>query len=648
MKSDRSDKIRSRSSARFFGDVLGERLSRRDVLKGSAAVAALSAAAGLVGPVLAGKAFAEGTKSSLAFTELKRIYDQTHHVADGYRAEVLLRWGDKVAADALAFDPAVQTADGQAGQFGYNNDHLGFFPMPMGSGSSERGLLTVNHEYPNLHIMFPGLVAAEDDAGKAVTKDQADIGLASMGLSVVEIERKDGTWRAVEGSGISRRLTGVSEMTISGPAAGHDLLKTSADPTGTKVIGTSTNCAGGVTPWGTMLSCEEWSTSFFGGDAGKTSAKDALTRIGMESEDYFGLARFYDRFNVEKEPNEINRFMWVVELDPYDPNALPVKRTALGRFGHEGAAPVVNKDGRVVVYLGDDDYFEYVYRFVSKGAYNSTNRAANMSLLDEGTLSVAKLDVDGTLTWMPLVQGRGPLTAENGFPDQASVLIHARSAADKLGATPMDRPEDMEVSPTTGRVYAVMTKNKKRKADEVDAANPRAENHWGHIVELIPPGADAEGGKDADHAADVFKWDILVLCGDPAKPEIGAKFHAETTADGWFATPDNIAIDAKGRLWVATDGQNAFDIADGIFGMDLEGPGRGLPKALFACPTGAEATGPCFTPDGKTLFVSVQHPGENSQSVEKLTTTWPDFAEKGLPRPSVVAITKADGGEIGS
>jgi secreted PhoX family phosphatase len=189
-----------------------------------------------------------------------------------------------------------------------------------------------------------------------------------------------------------------------------------------------------------------------------------------------------------------------------------------------------------------------------------------------------------------------------------------------------------------------MTKNKKRKADKLNGANPRAENLWGQIVELVPPGT----GKDMDHAADSFTWSHIVMCGDTSKPEIGAKFHPETTTDGWFATPDNVASDPQGRLWVATDGQNDFDIADGLFAMDTEGPGRGLAKAFFACPKHAECTGPYFTPDGKTVFVSVQHPAEGSENVEKLSTRWPDFKDNMLPRPSVVAITRGDGGVIGS
>lgn len=631
------------SNDRSFQSLIAKRLSRRDVLRGSSGFAALAASGGLAGAADVSTTPGMASKSTLTFTDLKRIYDETHHVAEGYRAEVLIRWGDKVLPGAPEFDPAKQSMESQSQQFGYNCDHIGIFPLPYGSSNADRALLAINHEYPDPQIMFPGLVTTEDDAGKVVSKEQVDVELASIGLSVVEVERKDGKWSLADGSSMNRRITGFTEFTISGPAAGHALMKTSADPTGTKVLGMSTNCAGGVTPWGTVLTCEEWSGSFFGGDPAKTSNKEALESAGMASEDYYGAARFYDRFNVEKEPNEFNRFLWVVEIDPYEPASPPVKRTALGRFGHEGAAPVLNKDGRVVVYLGDDDYFQCLYRFVSKGTYNSGDRKANMGILDEGALSVAKFDEGGKLTWLPMVQGQGPLTAENGFPDQATVLINARMAAVKLGATQMDRPEDIEVSPTTGRVYCAMTKNKKRGADNLNPANPRAENKWGHIVELIPPGV----GADADHAADGFTWDLLVLAGDPAKPEIGATFNPGTTPDGWFATPDNLAMDARGRLWVATDGQNDFDIADGIFAMDVEGPGRGLSKAMFGCPKGAEATGPRFAPDGKSLFLSVQHPGEDSENIEKLSTRWPDFKDGMPPRPSVVVITKADGGEIG-
>lgn len=643
MGDNTADLIRSNSVSKPFNDLLAERLTRRDVLRGSAAAGALAVAPGFVGSVFEGKAYAAGTASSLGFTELKRVYDETHHVAPGFKAQVLARWGDRVLPGAPEFDPEKQTPEAQGQQFGYNNDFVAFLPLPLGSNSSENGLLFVNHEYPNPHVMFPGLIAKEDEAGKTMSKEQVDIGMASMGHSVVEIVKKDGAWQILTDSRFNRRITSFTPMLISGPAVGHKMMQTKADPDGARVIGTGANCGGGVTPWGTVLSCEEFPYSYFGGDPAKTDQADHIKRIGMESEDYYGIARFYEQYDVEKEPNELNRWQWVVEVDPYDPASVPVKRTALGRMGHEGATVVVNKDNRIVVYMGDDDYFEYLFRFVTDGAYDPANREANKSLLDKGTLSVARFDADGTLVWLPLIHGVDPLTAANGFADQGEVVIKCRQAADKLGATPMDRPEDFETNPVTGRVYAIMTKNKKRKADNLNPVNSRPENKWGHIIELIPPGES----KDADHAATSYKWDILMLCGDPTKPEHGARFHPGTSADGWFVTPDNLCFDAKGRMWIATDGQNDFELADGIFGVDTDGPGRGLPKALFAGPTGAEVTGPCFTPDGKTLFVSVQHPGENSETIEKLSTRWPDFKDGMPPRPAVVAIMREDGGEIG-
>jgi secreted PhoX family phosphatase len=294
--------------------------------------------------------------------------------------------------------------------------------------------------------------------------------------------------------------------------------------------------------------------------------------------------------------------------------------------------------------MSDDDYFVYCYRFVTEAAYDPANPAAAKDILDAGTLSVARFDADGTLAWLPLVHGQGPLTAENGFADQADLLLKTRLAADALGATPMDRPEDIEINPVTGRVYAIMTKNKKMTADKLNAANTRPENLWGHIVEMIPPGAGAE----ADHAADSFTWDLFVLCGNPKEPAQGATFHPDTSDSGWFVCPDNLTFDPKGRMFVATDGANSFDLPDGVYGVDTDGPARGLPKLLFACPMGAEASGPFFTPDGTTLFVSVQHPAEDSDTLVTATTLWPDFKEGGVPRPAVVAIQRVDGGEVAS
>ncbi len=622
-------------------EVVESRLSRRDMLKGMAAGAAI----GVFGGAFASRrAQAAESPSTLTFEEIEHGIDETHHVAKGYSADVLIRWGDAIAADAPAFDPKALRAADQVKQFGYNCDFIAYMPLPLGSNASDSGLLCVNHEYTSSELMWPGLT--EDNKIEAATLEQVDYELASHGHSIVEIRKQAGKWAVVADSPYNRHIALDTEMRVSGPAAGHDWLKTVADPSGTKVFGTANNCAGGWTPWGTVLTAEENFNGYFGGAAETLPQAEAYKRYGVSKDSWYAWWKHHDRFNVEKEPNEPNRFGWIVEIDPYDAASVPVKRTALGRVKHEGASTIVNKDGRLVVYSGDDERFDYLYKFVTAGTYNPTDRAANMNLLDEGTLSVAQFTDDGKVRWIPLVHGQGPLTADKGFNSQAEVLIHARMAADALGATPMDRPEDVEANPVNGRVYAMLTNNSRRKPDQVDAANPRFDNTAGHIIELIPPGE----GKDADHAATEFAWEHFIIAGDPVW---GSTLYGKgTSKNGWFSCPDNCAIDPKGRIWISTDqggSQGKFGIGDGIWAADTTGDGRAISKFFFRVPRGAEMCGPCFTPDGATLFVAVQHPAEESDSTfDSPSTRWPDFADGMPPRPSVVAITKDDGGEIGA
>jgi secreted PhoX family phosphatase len=632
-----------------IGDVIAARFGRRDILKGALGVAAIAATVSPLAIATAQKANANGTR--FHFKEVAAGVDETHHVADGYDADVLIRWGDPVLPGAPAFDPLRQSAAAQKRQLGYNNDFLGYFPMPGAANPSRHGLLVINLEYTNEELMFPGLGRQDTKAAgfAKMTKDLVDIEMAAHGGAVIEVKREGEKWQVVAGSKFARRIDADTPMDIAGPAAGHPRMRTAADPGGRRVHGMLNNCAGGVTPWGTWLTCEENFHGYFWGKlADEHPEAKNHKRYGVPG-NWYAWGKWYDRFDAGKEPNEANRFGWIVEIDPFDPASTPKKHTALGRCKHEGAFTVLNKDGRIVVYSGDDERFEYVYRYVSAGRFDPANRGANAALLDTGTLSVARYNADGSVDWLPLVHGQGPLTEANGFASQADVLIETRRAADLLGATKMDRPEDVDANPKTGKVYVILTNNDRRKPEQVDAANPRAANRFGHIIEMTPPGGD--------HAAATFTWDILVRCGDPSVAAVGATFSSATTKDGWFGMPDNCAVDADGRLWIATDGNSdkATGRSDGLWALDAEGEARATAKLFFRCPAGAELCGPEFTPDLETLFVAVQHPGDDGDkwkafgrmsTFDDPATRWPDFKPGMPPRPSIVVITRKSGGRI--
>jgi secreted PhoX family phosphatase len=634
-----------------IGDVIATRYARRDILKGGLGVAAIAATVSPLALLSAQQAHAD-IPSRFVFNELEAGVDTNHHVAEGYDADVIIRWGDPVVPGAPVFDSLKQTAAAQKLQFGYNNDYVGYIPMPGAANPSRHGLLVVNLEYTNEELMFPGLGRQDrkDVAFAGMTKELVDIEMAAHGGAVIEVVRRSGKWQVVRNSKYARRIHASTPIDITGPAAGNARMKTKTDPTGHRVSGMVNNCAGGITPWGTWLTCEENFHGYFwsaeGLPANHPEARN-FKRYGVPGNAY-AWGKWYDRFDVAKEPNEANRFGWIVEIDPFDPDSTPKKRTALGRNKHEGAAGIINKDGRYVIYSGDDERFEYVYRFVSRDRVNLANRRANRDLLDHGTLSVARYNADGTIDWLPLIYGEGPLTAANGFQSQADVLIETRRAADLLSATKMDRPEDVEANPKTNKVYVILTNNSRRKPEQADAANPRANNRFGHIIEMAPP--------DGDHGAARFAWNILVKCGDPTVTAVGATFSPETTRNGWFGMPDNLAVDNQGRIWIATDGNSGSKTgrSDGLWGIETEGPLRGTSRHFFRVPVGAEMCGPYFTPDDETLFVAVQHPGEADEddpkaqpaTFENPATRWPDFKEGMPPRPSIIAITRKGGGKI--
>lgn len=641
IREESEDIGRNASGNPTMGDIINRRYSRRGFLGGSLAVAAIGATVSPMALLAGGEAKAQAAAGSrFGFDEVEAGVDLEHHVAPGYDADILIRWGDKVFADSPDFDPMNQTAEAQARQFGYNNDYIGFVALKDSPG---HGLLFVNHEYTNAELMFPGFAVVRDDKVELgdYTKELIDIEMAAHGGTILELRRNgEGKWEPALDGAMNRRITVSTQMQLSGPVAGHDRVKTNADPSGTKVLGTLNNCAGGVTPWGTYLMAEENFHGYFSGELPEGHAEaENYKRLGVPA-GWYQWASFHDRFDVSKEPNEANRFGWIVEVDPRDPNSVPKKRTALGRFKHEGCETIVNGDGRVVSYSGDDERFDYVYKFISNATFNPDDRAANMDILDDGTLYVARFNEDGSLDWMPLVHGEGPLTAENGFADQAAVLIEARRAGDALGATKMDRPEDVQPNTSTGKVYVMLTNNTKR--EEPNAANPRPKNAFGHIIEITET--------DGDFASTKSTWEILLKCGDPKIAEVGATFSPATSENGWFGMPDNAAVDADGRLWVSTDGNNEADTGrtDGLWAIDTEGEARGTSKLFFRVPVGAEMCGPLFTPDGETLFLAVQHPGDAGQATfEAPATRWPDFDDAMPVRPAVVMVTKQGGGRIG-
>jgi secreted PhoX family phosphatase len=633
-----------------IGDVVNRRFGRREVMRGALAVTATTALFGSTA-LSTGRARADTGADRYAFDELTWGNDETHHIAEGYDANVLIRWGDPIFPDVGEFDPMNQSAEDQLRRFGYNNDYVGFVELEPG-----RGVLCVNHEYTNEEVMFPGLGRQDRADFEGMTQEIVDVEMAAHGGSIFEIARDgDGVWAVVLDSPYNRRIHPGTEMRIDGPAAGHARMQTGADPSGTQVFGTINNCAGGITPWGTYLMAEENFHGYFWtdtvdaeGDPDVSEMAQAASygRYGVPGR-WYAWGQYHERFNIDVEPNEPNRFGYIVEVDPLDPDSVPIKHTALGRFRHEGSESIVAPSGQVVVYSGDDNRFDYVYKFVSAGLV-SEDRAANMELLSEGTLYVARYDDDGSYTWLPLVHSEGPLTAENGFETQADVLIDTRMAADLVGATPMDRPEDIEPR-ADGSVFVMLTNNTRR--EEANATNPRPDNAFGHILQMNEAGGD--------HAALTGSWDILVQCGDPTVDEVGAIWNPETTENGWFASPDNCAVDNAGRLWISTDqGGNwgRTGKSDGLYSLETEGELRGHSKLFFRCPVGGELCGPYFADNDQTLFLAVQHPGtdgtadyagfERASTFEDPATRWPDFAENMPPRPSVVVVTRQGGGQI--
>jgi uncharacterized protein len=663
--------VSNTSGNEHFQDIVATRLSRRSFLTGGFAAAAAASLGGVEALLNAVPAAAQETEDAedtdariegrgsrrpvLGFESVPVSSADEVVVPKGYTAEVLIAWGDPVSNGPAFKQDASNTAEEQARQWGMHNDGMVYFPIVR----SQRGLIVQNNEYTDDGLLFP-------DGVNNWTAEKTKKSLSAHGVSIVEVtkrtgfpwdwRRRRGKWDVVRPSPFARRITGLTPIDIGGPAAGDARLVTSEDPTGTRVLGTLNNCAMGYTPWGTYLACEENFNGYFRKSGTQTTIEK---RYGITAAGFGYLWHTTDkRFRVDEEPNEPNRFGWVVEIDPFKPHSTPVKRTALGRLKHEGAWVQEARNGKVVVYMGDDERNEYIYRYVSNLPWRQA-RAQGINPLDDGILYVAKFHAEGAGEWLPLT----PDNPRLGGWSLNDILINTRGAADAAGATMMDRPEWIDTFPKDLTAIATLTNNNRRGSTPpsannpdgstaagsarppVDAANPRAFNNYGHIIRWY---------YRQDWTEPTFGWDIFALCGDPANPA-----HGSTIFGDKYGSPDGIYVDPSGLLWIQTDVSTSTINAGAYVGfgnnqMLAAHPETRETRRFLVGPSQCEITGVFMTPDRRTMFVGIQHPGERPDDQPgdplnpKQFSSWPDGPSGGRPRSATIVITKDDGGRIGS
>ena len=607
-----------------FEEIAHKMVSRRGFLGGGAAVGASAFVMGST-TFAAGNALAANhTESRLAFSMVKANTLDTVTVPEGYKWEVVASWGDPLFSNAPAFDPMTGgTGASQELAFGDHNDGMAFF------AKDGKQIMAINNEYTNEKTLH-----ANRADGMPINADDVRKNKAAHGVSIIEVDQRGGKWGIVQDSPYNRRITADTEMDITGPARGHKWMQTSADPKGVVAKGTWNNCGNGQTPWGTYLTCEENFNGYFSASDANYTMSDDFKRYGVSTKGRYDWALGDERFDLVKEPNEPNRFGYVVEIDPLDPTSRPKKRTALGRFKHENAELAIAGNGHVVVYLGDDERGEFLYRFVSKHKYLAGGN--NRDLLEEGTLYVAKFHDNNRGEWLALTPKTTGMT-------EAEIAIHTRMAASKVGATTMDRPEWVASHPHKVEVYCALTNNKNRGVkpnaggDETPAVgpNPCVKNDFGQIVRWMP--------MNEDHTSAEFKWDLFVLAGNPAVYTDANAGSKNINQDNMFNSPDGLKFDSKGLLWIQTDGnysnQGGFE-GQGNNQMLVGDPETGEIRRFLVGPKECEITGLAWNTNKTTMFISVQHPGEKGNS------HWPQGGQA-VPRSSVIAISREDGAVIG-
>lgn len=605
-----------------FDDVLDRAQSRRGFMKS----AAMFGTAAFVMSVWNAAASKAAGRPNFDFEPVATNTLDTVTVPRGYSWRPLIKWGDPLWSDGAPFDDQSRgTGRSQARAFGDNNDGMAIF------SKEGRHIIAINNEFANRGIIYGNRASSLPETTDDILK-----GKMAHGISIFEIADHNGAWAPVIDSEYNRRITADTSFEITGPARSHEWLKTTADPTGTRALGTFNNCGNGETPWGTYLACEENFNGYFSSSDPSDEPSDAFKRYGIGNKDWgYGWAKTDARFDISKYPNEPNRFGYVVEIDPLDPTSTPKKRTALGRFKHENAELVLSADRHVVVYMGDDERGEFLYKFVSASRYDAKD--APSDLLDDGTLYVAIFNDDMTGRWVALT----PETT--GMASNAEICIHTRIAASVVNATTMDRPEWVAAHPGKAEVYVALTNNKNRgkksnrggDATPLNGPNPRAKNKYGQILRWRPDGHD--------HGAMTFSWDLFVLAGNPTQHNDEYAGSSNINADNMFNSPDGLGFDSQGRLWIQTDGKvsNKGDFAgQGNNQMLMGDPGTGEIRRFMVGPKECEITGLCWSPDKRTMFVGIQHPGEKGGS---------HFPSGGtsVPRSCVIAVTRDDGGVVG-